>query len=94
MPFTLTPSAIEKLQADLERVREKPDQAFRLTAIASGGFGMRLDEPAPGDLVLRHGGEVVLVLGPALSDRLADAALDVGTEGDEAEWVLVKGRRS
>jgi Fe-S cluster assembly iron-binding protein IscA len=91
MSLTLTTKAIEKLEADLERKRTKPNEVFRLMARPSGGFGMRLDEPTPDDVVLRHEGAPLLAVAPRLADRLADAALDVGQAADEPEWVLVRG---
>jgi Fe-S cluster assembly iron-binding protein IscA len=94
MSLTLTEKAIEKLEADLERKRTKPNEVFRLMASPSGGFGMRLDEPTPDDVVLRHEGTPLLAVAPGLADRLADAALDIGQAADEPEWVLVRGGAS
>jgi hypothetical protein len=94
MSLTLTTKAIEKLEVDLERKRTKSTEVFRLMASPSGGFGMRLDEPTPGDVVLRHEGTPLLAVAPGLADRLADAALDVGRAADEPEWVLVRGGTS
>jgi Fe-S cluster assembly iron-binding protein IscA len=91
MSLTLTTKAIEKLEADLERKRTNPNEVFRLMAGPSGGFGMRLDEPTPDDVVLRHQGTPLLVVASGLAERLADAALDVGQAADEPEWVLVRG---
>lgn len=94
MTLTLTTKAIEKLTADLQRKRTKPNEVFRLMAGPSGDFGLRLDEPAPEDVVLRHAGTALLAVAPELADRLADAALDVGRGADEPEWVLVRGGAS
>ena len=91
MSLTLTEKAIEKLEAELERKRKKPNEVLRLMARSSGGFGIQLDEPTPDDVVLRHEGTPLLVVAPGLADRLADAALDVGQAADEPEWVLVRG---
>lgn len=91
MPLTLTRKAIEKLSAELERKRSEPDQVFRLTSRASGGFGMRLDAPSPDDVVLPHEGNPLLVVEPVIADDLADAALDAGQASDEPDWVLVRG---
>jgi Fe-S cluster assembly iron-binding protein IscA len=94
MPLTLTDKAMEKLEAELERKRKKPTEVFRLMASQSGGFGMRLDEPAPDDMVLHSGGTPLLAVAPGLANRLADATLDVGQAADEPEWVLVRGGAS
>jgi hypothetical protein len=94
MTLTLTPRAIDKLKTDLERKRQTPAQVFRLLSDASGGFKLRLDLPADDDRVLREDDRPLLVLEPALAERLSDAALDVGREPDEPEWVLVRGRPS
>ena len=91
MSLTLTAKAIEKLEAELESKRTKPNEVFRLTTGPSGDFGMRLDEPTADDVVLRHEGTPLLAVAQGLADRLADAALDVGQSADEPEWVLVRG---
>jgi hypothetical protein len=90
--LTLTTKAIEKLEADLDRMRAKPNEVFRLMASPTGGFGMRLDESTPDDVLLRHEGTPLLAVAPGLAERLADAALDVGQAADEPEWVLVRAR--
>jgi hypothetical protein len=92
MPFILTTEAIEKLKIELESMRRKPGSAFRLHTSPSGGFGLRLDEPGPDDVVLRHEGEPLLVVKADLADRLSDAALDIGKNEEEPDWVLVRGR--
>jgi hypothetical protein len=91
MPLTLTPKAIAKLADELERKRTKLGEVFRLRADAQGDLGMQLEEPAPDDVVLRPTGQPLLALAPGLAERLEDAALDVGRDDDEPDWVLVRG---
>jgi hypothetical protein len=90
MPLTLTEKAIEKLENELVRKRNKPTELFRLMATSSGGFGIQLDDPTPGDIVLPEEGRPLVAVAPHLSDRVTDATLDVGRAADEPEWVLVR----
>jgi hypothetical protein len=94
MSLTLTTNAIEKLESDLESRRKTPREVFRLMATTAGGFGMRLDEPMPDDVVLQHEGTPLLAVAPGLAEHLSDTALDVGRGDDEPEWVLVRGAAS
>ena len=94
MSLTLTPGAIDKLKTELERRRSQAEEVFRIRADSSEEFGLRLDTPTPEDIVFRHEGTPLLVVQPALADRLSDAVLDVGQGADEPEWVLVRGGAS
>jgi hypothetical protein len=89
--LTLTEKAIKKLEDDLESQRKTRSEVFRLMATTTGGFGLRLDEPMPDDVLLRHEGTPLLAVAPGLAEHLADTALDVGRGEDEPDWVLVRG---
>jgi Fe-S cluster assembly iron-binding protein IscA len=90
MSLTVTPGAAHRLETTLARVREEPDQVFRLVEHPSGGYGMELDKPEPGDIVIRHNQVAVLVLEETIAEALTGAALDVGQEPGEPEWVLAQ----
>ncbi|MCE2469257.1 MAG: hypothetical protein J4F32_01810 [Dehalococcoidia bacterium] len=57
-----------------------PAQCLRLTIppkwTGEGEFGVVIDAPSPGDLVVAHGAEPVLRVEPEVAERLAQATLD------------------
>jgi Fe-S cluster assembly iron-binding protein IscA len=64
-----------------------PDIGLRLEA-ASAGFGLFPDREKPGDQIVEHDGEKVLLIDDKLSKALAGARIDCKRTGDEVQLVI------
>ena len=78
--FTVTAAALNRLSVKLVRRKADDDEAFRLTR-RTGGWRLRLDCPRPTDTAFSHDGRSVLLLDAAVSQAMANLALDVRSTG-------------
>jgi len=74
----ITKPAGDTIQQVLSSVTEVEDPRVRIGATAEG-VKMAIDKERPGDTVVEHEGEAVIVMDSATSDRLLDRRLDVDT---------------
>jgi len=69
-----------------------PDIGLRLEAATSGGLGLLPDRERPGDQIVRHDGEKILLVDDRLSEALTGAQIDCAPVGQEMQLVI--GRRN
>lgn len=87
--LTLTPSAVQAVDAILHSSDAVPDDAgLRIGTDGDAHLTVELvDEPAPGDAVIEEGGARVFV-DPEVSGMLDDAQLEARAEGDQVAFGL------
>jgi Fe-S cluster assembly iron-binding protein IscA len=92
MMITVTTRAREAL-AELKASAnlDDPDIGLRLEAGSSGGLGFLPDRERPGDQIVEHAGETILLVDNRLSETLTGAQIDCKTVGKEMQFVI--GRR-
>lgn len=64
-----------------------PDIGLRLEA-ANAGFGLFPDREKPGDQIIEHDGDKILLIDDKLSEALAGARIDCKRTGDEVQLVI------
>ena len=74
--FKVTAAALDRLSRKLARKQAEDDVAYRFTRRRSG-WKLRLDRVRPADREFRHGDRCVLFLDTAVSQAMANLALDV-----------------
>lgn len=77
MSLTVTDQAAAALSQYLESQAREEEQVLRLIADGEGNHRFTLDTPNPGDQVVEHNGEAVMVIEPEISEDLADNVLDL-----------------
>ena len=87
--LTLTPSAVQAVDAILHSSDAVPDEAgLRIGSDDDAHLTVELvPEPAPGDAVIEEGGARVFV-DPDVSDMLDDAQLEARPQGDQVAFGL------
>ena len=73
--LTVTPAANDRLVRKLKGKGAEEGVAMRFVR-RTGGWRLRLDKPAVGDVLFAHEGRTVLVLDAACAGLLADRTLD------------------
>jgi len=72
-----------------------PDIGLRLEAATSGGLGLLPDRERPGDQIVRHDGEKILLVDDRLSEALTGAQIDCApVAGNAAGHRAAQRRRS
>ncbi|HET8575697.1 MAG TPA: hypothetical protein VFO18_01265 [Methylomirabilota bacterium] len=70
-----------------------PDIGLRLEA-ANAGFGLFPDRGKPGDQIVEHDGEKILLIDDKLSEALTGARIDCKRAGDEIQLVIGRAEDS
>jgi len=65
-----------------------PDIGLRLEAATAGGLGLLPDRERPGDQIVRHAGEKILLVDDRLSEVLTGAQIDCEPVGKEMQLVI------
>ena len=87
--LTLSPAAVEAVDHLLHTPEVPDDAGLRISPAGESQLTIEIAaEPAPGDQVIQDGGARVFVDSEA-APFLADAQLDVRTEGDQVAFGLV-----
>src|SRR5215470_8502028 len=68
-----------------------PDIGLRLEAATAGGLGLQPYRERPGDQIVKHAGEKILLVDDRLSEALTGAQIDCEPVGKEMQLVI--GRR-
>ena len=71
----ITENAGEKLQQVLDKANVAEDQRVRFAATPEG-YSLLIDKECPDDKVLTYNDRPVLVVGPAIAQKLQDRTLD------------------
>lgn len=77
MSLTVTDQAAAALKQYLESQDHEVEQVLRMVSDGEGNHGFTLDTPNPGDQVVEHNGEAVMVIEPDISEDLTDNTLDL-----------------
>ena len=67
---------------------DDPDIGLRLEAATSVGLGLLPDRERPGDQIVRHDGEKILLVDDRLSEALTGAQIDCESVGREMHLVI------
>lgn len=81
----LTERAAYQLREILTTNRTPSDQGVKLVPHETNGFGMTIDRPQQGDVVVDGGNRPLLIVDAELVARCEDAQLDVASQGGDAE---------
>ena len=77
MSLNVTQQAAAALKQYLESQDREENQVLRLVSDREGNHSFTLDTPNPGDQVVEHQGETVMVIEPEISEDLTDNVLDL-----------------
>jgi len=69
---------------------DDPDIGLRLETASSGELGLLPDREQPGDQIVRHAGEKILLVSDGLSEALTGAQIDCEPVGKEMQLVIVR----
>ncbi|MBI2912379.1 MAG: hypothetical protein HYY03_00480 [Chloroflexi bacterium] len=78
----VTERAAEELRSVLAGASPEEGQALRLLVEPGGRFGLGLDQAREDDERVESGGQVVLVLAPAVAQVMEGALIDVQETGE------------
>ncbi|MFC1946049.1 hypothetical protein ACFLW1_02490 [Chloroflexota bacterium] len=88
----VTSRAKRELQRLLDTNVDWPGARLRLMDRGTGDLGLGIDIEMPGDRVVEHGGEGLLVIDAKLAARLKSITLDVEEGRDGVEIVISSGK--
>ena len=93
--LTVTDRARETLARLKASTANGEDAEAGLRLLLAAGdmqFGLQVDRCKPGDQVIEHAGDKVLLVDEALADALDDATIDAEGEGVEDDLVIKRPR--
>lgn len=73
----VTPNAAAHLALLLEAPAVPESKTFRFVADAAGHITLEFDDARQDDIVIKHAGRPILVLGPKVTSLLSDKKLDL-----------------
>lgn len=88
MAFIVTDSATKELKRLLDGTEHQSEQVIRLFADPKGKLRFVLDIERAGDQRIQHQGATVMVVEPALQQRLAAHTLEFLADQDGGAWTL------
>ncbi len=90
MSLAVTTRASAALAQVLDSTQHDPQEILRLVQDPEGNLGLALDTQKDGDQVVEYGGNMTLVIEPAISDRLEGVTLDI-QESPQGEMFTLSG---
>jgi len=84
----VTDTARERLKMLLDANKEEPEECIRITMDESGNLGLTLSKEKPGDQVVEHEGEKVLLLDPIITEALSNVIVDTEDSTDDSKLTL------